>query len=148
MIQTINLFTIGFTKKTAEQFFSLLQQSGIKTIIDTRLNNVSQLAGFTKKKDLEFFLKQIANIDYVHILDLAPTKDILDEYKKNKGEWAIYEQKYLQLIKQRKIEVKLSDDLLNQSCLLCSEAKPHHCHRRLIAEYLNRKRGNVNICHL
>ncbi len=148
MIQTINLFTIGFTKKTAEQFFSLLQQSGIKTIIDTRLNNVSQLAGFTKRKDLEFFLKQIANIDYVHILDLAPTKDILDEYKKNKGEWAIYEQKYLQLIKQRKIEVKLSDDLLNQSCLLCSEAKPHHCHRRLIAEYLNRKRGNVNICHL
>ena len=82
MIQTINLFTIGFTKKTAEQFFSLLQQSGIKTIIDTRLNNVSQLAGFTKRKDLEFFLKQIANIDYVHILDLAPTKDILDEYKK------------------------------------------------------------------
>lgn len=148
MIQTINLFTIGFTKKTAEQFFSLLQQSGIKTIIDTRLNNVSQLAGFTKRKDLEFFLKQIANIDYVHILDLAPTKDILDEYKKNKGEWAIYEQKYLQLITQRKIEVKLSDDLLNQSCLLCSEAKPHHCHRRLIAEYLNRKRGNVNICHL
>jgi uncharacterized protein YeaO (DUF488 family) len=109
---------------------------------------VSQLAGFAKKVDLEYFLKTIDDIDYVHILDLAPTKDILDEYKKQKGDWSIYEQKFLKLMANRQIEKKVSPDLLDGACLLCSEAKPHHCHRRLIAEYLNGKWGNVNTCHL
>jgi uncharacterized protein (DUF488 family) len=112
------------------------------------LNNISQLAGFTKKTDLEYFLKTIADIDYVHILDLAPTKDILDEYKKNKCDWKIYENKFLQLVANRKIEKKVSPDLIDGACLLCSEAKPHNCHRRLVAEYLNEKWGNINICHL
>ena len=148
MSKPINLFTIGFTQKSAKQFFDTLKKAGIKTVIDTRLNNISQLAGFTKKTDLEYFLKTIDNIDYVHLLDLAPTKDILDDYKKKKGDWEIYEQKFLQLIAERQIEKKVSPELIDGACLLCSEAKPHQCHRRLVAEYLNGKWGNVKICHL
>ncbi|MGL5196559.1 MAG: DUF488 family protein [Chroococcales cyanobacterium] len=148
MNNNVNLFTIGFTQKSAETFFTTLKQAGVKRIIDTRLNNVSQLAGFAKKNDLQYFLKTIADIEYLHILDLAPTKDILDEYKKNKGDWSIYEQKFLHLIETRKIEKKVTPEQLDAACLLCSEAKPHHCHRRLVAEYLNGKWGDVKICHL
>lgn len=144
----VNLFTIGFTQKSAETFFTTLKQAGVRRIIDTRLNNVSQLAGFAKKTDLQYFLKTITDIEYLHILDLAPTKDILDEYKKNKGDWSIYEQKFLHLIETRKIEKKVTPEQLDGACLLCSEAQPHHCHRRLVAEYLNGKWGNVKICHL
>ena len=90
----------------------------------------------------------IDNVDYIHLLDLAPTQDILDEYKKNKGDWAVYEQKFLKLIANRQIEKKVSLELIDGACLLCSEAKPHHCHRRLVAEYLNGKMGNINIHHL
>ena len=148
MPSSIQLFTIGFTQKSAEQFFESLAKSGIKTLIDTRLNNISQLAGFTKKNDLKYFLKQIGGIDYIHITDLAPTKDILDEYKKNKGDWGVYEQKFLKLISDRQIEKKVTPELLNHGCLLCSEAKPHNCHRRLVAEYLSTKWENIDICHL
>ena len=147
-VNHVNLFTIGFTQKSAETFFTTLKQAGVRRIIDTRLNNVSQLAGFAKKNDLQYFLKTIADIEYLHILDLAPTKDILDEYKKNKGDWSIYEQKFLHLIETRKIEKKVTPEQLDGACLLCSEATPHHCHRRLVAEYLNGKWGNVKICHL
>ena len=148
MPSSIQLFTIGFTQKSAEQFFESLAKSGIKTLIDTRLNNISQLAGFTKKNDLKYFLKKIGGIDYIHITDLAPTKDILDEYKKNKGDWGVYEQKFLKLISDRQIEKKVTPELLNHGCLLCSEAKPHNCHRRLVAEYLSTKWENIDICHL
>ncbi|EKQ67997.1 hypothetical protein OsccyDRAFT_3536 [Leptolyngbyaceae cyanobacterium JSC-12] len=142
------MFTIGFTQKSAQKFFETLKRAGVKRVIDTRLNNVSQLAGFAKRSDLEYFLKAIDDIDYIHILDLAPTKDILDEYKKQKGDWSVYEQKFLKLMADRQIEKKVSPDLADGACLLCSEAKPHHCHRRLVAEYLNDRWGNVNICHL
>ncbi len=142
------MFTIGFTQKSAQKFFETLKRAGVKRVIDTRLNNVSQLAGFAKRSDLEYFLKAIDDIDYIHILDLAPTKDILDEYKKQKGDWLVYEQKFLKLMADRQIEKKVSPDLADGACLLCSEAKPHHCHRRLVAEYLNDRWGNVNICHL
>lgn len=148
MNKDINLFTIGFTQKSAEQFFETILKSGVKRVIDTRLNNVSQLAGFAKRKDLEYFLKKIGEIEYVHILDLAPTKDILDDYKKNGGDWETYEKKFLDLIVKRKIEEKISPDILDGGCLLCSEPKPHHCHRRLVAEYLKDKWENVKICHL
>ncbi|MGB3206049.1 MAG: DUF488 domain-containing protein [Crinalium sp.] len=148
MSKQINLFTIGFTQKSAQKFFETLLETGVKRIVDTRLNNVSQLAGFTKKSDIQYFLDKIGKIEYIHILDLAPTKDILDEYKKKKESWATYEQKFLQLIAERQIENKVSPEMLNNSCLLCSEAKPHYCHRRLIAEYLSKKWGNINICHL
>ena len=148
MKKPIDLFTIGFTKKSAREFFELLSQANIKQIIDTRLNNKSQLAGFTKRSDLEYFLKKIGNIDYIHILDFAPTKEILDEYKKKKSSWEDYEKKFIQLMNERQIEKKIAPDRLDRGCLLCSEAKPHNCHRRLVAEYLNQKLGNINISHL
>ena len=144
----IDLFTIGFTKKTAKDFFELLTEAGVKRVIDTRLNNVSQLSGFAKRQDLKYFLKEIADIEYTHILDLAPTKDLLDLYKKKQTDWQTYEKSFLDLIEQRQIENKVTSDILDGGCLLCSEAKPHHCHRRLVAEYLNNKLGNINICHL
>lgn len=148
MKKPIDLFTIGFTKKSAREFFELLSKANIKQIIDTRLNNKSQLAGFTKRSDLEYFLKKIGNIDYIHILDFAPTKEILDEYKKKKSSWEDYEKKFIQLMNERQIEKKIAPDRLDRGCLLCSEAKPHNCHRRLVAEYLNQKLGNINISHL
>ncbi|MDD1414093.1 DUF488 domain-containing protein [Dolichospermum sp. ST_con] len=149
MSEQVNLFTIGFTQKKAEQFFETLIKSGVKRVIDTRLNNVSQLAGFAKKPDLAYFLQKIGGIEYIHILDLAPTKDILDAYKKKEITWDSYEQKFNQLITQRKIESKLSIDIIDKSCLLCSELKPHNCHRRLVAEYLqNNLEKNIKIHHL
>ena len=148
MNNSIQLFTIGFTKKGAKTFFESLQNAGVKRLLDIRLNNVSQLAGFAKKADLEYFLNTICDIDYAHLLDLAPTKEIIDEYKKNKGDWQQYEVQFLELIRQRKIEDKVSPDLIDGACFLCSEASPNHCHRRLVAEYLNQQWGNVDIQHL
>ncbi len=144
----IDLFTIGFTQKSAQKFFDSLVEAGVKRVVDVRLNNVSQLAGFAKRSDLEYFLRKIGNIEYVHLLDLAPTQDLLDAYKKKKGDWQTYETKFLDLIKQRKIEEKISPEILQGGCLLCSEPTPHHCHRRLVAEYLQEKWGNLKICHL
>lgn len=148
MNNSIKLFTIGFTKKGAKTFFESLQNAGVKRLLDIRLNNVSQLAGFAKKADLEYFLNTICDIDYAHLLDLAPTKEIVDNYKKNKGDWQQYEVQFLELIRQRKIEDKVSPDLIDGACFLCSEASPNHCHRRLVAEYLNQQWGNVDIQHL
>lgn len=148
MKRKIDLFTIGFTKKNAQQFFETLVNAGVKRVIDTRLNNVSQLAGFAKREDLKYLLQKIGNIEYVHLLELAPTQAMLDNYKKKKGDWDTYEQQFLQLIKERKIEQQLSPDFIEGGCLLCSEPTPHHCHRRLVAEYLSQKWGNVKICHL
>ena len=144
----IRLFTIGFTKKTAETFFGQLCERDVKRIIDIRLNNVSQLAGFAKKDDLRYFLKTICDIDYMYIPALAPTKEIMDEYRKNKGDWAIYEKKFMALLSSRQVEKKLSKDDFDRGCLLCSEDKPDHCHRRLVAEYLNDKWGNLEITHI
>jgi uncharacterized protein (DUF488 family) len=144
----MKIFTMGFTKKSAEQFFGRLKQSGLTRIVDTRLNNVSQLAGFTKKDDLKFFLKAVLDIDYVHAPLLAPNKDILDDYKKNGSDWPKYEQKFLDLMESRQIELKVDRYLLDGACLLCSEPTAHHCHRRLVAEYLREKWGDVEIQHL
>ena len=144
----IQLFTIGFTKKTAEYFFEQLSERRVKRIIDVRLNNVSQLAGFAKKDDLTYFLRTICRIDYLHILELAPTKKVLDEYKKNKGDWALYEKNFIALLSKRRIEARLSKDIFDRGCLLCSEDKPDRCHRRLVAKYLKDKWGNVEITHI
>jgi len=142
------VFTIGFTKKNAEQFFTRLKQPGLKRLVDARLNNVSQLAGFTKKDDLRFFLRHLNNIDYVHCPDLAPTPDILDAYKKAGGSWDIYEQKFNTLLMQRHIETTIPKELIDGACLLCSEPTPEHCHRRLVAEYLQSHWENLEIIHL
>jgi uncharacterized protein (DUF488 family) len=126
----------------------MLRDNNVKRIIDIRLNNVSQLAGFSKKDDLRYFLKEICNIDYVHTPELAPTKEIMDGYKKHKGKWSVYEGSFLNLMAERKIEEILSEDLLDGSCLLCSEDKSDRCHRRLVAEYIDSKWGNLEIIHL
>ena len=143
----MRILTIGFTKKTAERFFGALKQAKAKRVIDVRLNNVSQLAGFAKKNDLDYFLR-CHNIEYQHCPTLAPTKDILDEYKKKRGSWESYERKFLNLMNERRIEKNLDPDVLEDACLLCSEDKPHYCHRRLIAEHLQRHWKNVEIEHL
>lgn len=145
---TIKIFTIGFTQKKAESFFLMLKEKKIKKVLDTRLNNVSQLAGFTKKEDLAFFLKVISEVEYEHNLTLAPTQDILDEYKKKTFDWNNYEKKFFSLLADRKIEKEFKPEDLNHACFLCSEAEPHHCHRRLVAEYLQSKWKNVEIEHL
>lgn len=136
----MNLATIGFTKTTAESFFGRLTRAQVRRVIDVRLNNTSQLAGFAKADDLRFFLKSIGNIDYVHQPLLAPTQDILDAFKKQKAvDWRVYEDQFLSLMSSRRIEDKLKPEELDRGCLLCSEDKPHHCHRRLVAEYLQGK---------
>jgi uncharacterized protein (DUF488 family) len=144
----IQLFTIGFTKKTAEYFFNQLCERGVKRILDVRLNNVSQLAGFAKRDDLRYFLKKICSIDYICIPELAPTKEIMDAYKKDKGDWSVYEKRFLTLMSNRRIEERLSKDILDGGCLLCSEDKPDRCHRRLVAEYLNDKWGGIEVKHI
>lgn len=144
----MKVFTIGFTKTTAEGFFTRLQHKGIKQLVDVRLNNVSQLAGFAKKDDLRYFLQAICGIGYVHQPTLAPTKEMLDQYKKIGGAWQDYEKQFLDLMAERKIEQTIPKAALEHVCLLCSEDKPHHCHRRLVVEYLQQKWGDVVIEHL
>ena len=143
----MKLFTIGFTKTTAQSFFERLKKTNIKTIIDVRLNNISQLAGFAKRDDLEYFAKEICSIDYKHFIELAPTKEMLDSYKKQKGSWKIYENSFYHLMKERKIE-QINRDILDNSCLLCSEHSPHFCHRRLVVEYLKNHWLDLEVIHL
>jgi len=144
----MKVYTIGFTKTTAESFFTRLQKAGVKRVLDVRLNNVSQLAGFAKKNDLRYFLKTICAIDYAHWPELAPTQELLDAYKKDGGQWAEYENRFLALMATRRIEETVPRDTVDGACLLCSEDKPHHCHRRLVAEYLKDKWGGLEILHL
>jgi uncharacterized protein (DUF488 family) len=143
----LKIYTIGFTKTTAQHFFNRLKDSGATKLIDVRLNNVSQLAGFAKRDDLRYFAREICAIAYEHVPALAPSQDMLDEYKKNGGEWSLYEEKFLNLIATRQIE-NIDRENLDGGCLLCSEDKPHHCHRRLVAEYLREKWGQLEIEHL
>ena len=133
----MEVFTIGFTKKNAESFFNLLKVSKVKTIVDVRLNNVSQLSGFAKRDDLKFFLNELCGAEYIHIPELAPTKEMLGAYKKGSMTWKSYEDKFLNLMAKRNIERFVTPSLLDHGCLLCSEHEPHLCHRRLVIEYLN-----------
>jgi len=148
-MEEIALFTIGFTKKGAKAFFELLRNSSASRIVDVRLNNGSQLAGFAKRTDLEFFARELCEMDYLHVPDFAPTKEILDAYKKHGGDWQVYEDQFLELMDKRNAEKSISMELINGGCLLCSEHEPHHCHRRLVAEYLNDKWDtNLTVTHL
>lgn len=145
----INLFTIGFTKKTAERFFELLATSGIKTILDTRLHNQGQLAGFAKKDDLRFFAQRLVDANYVHWQESAPTEELLTSYKRKTITWDSYEAQYRKLLMGRQIESHSIVSNLNYACLLCSEDKPHKCHRRVLADYLAEKLSTqVKITHL
>lgn len=144
----MKLYTLGFTKKNARRFFDLLRQSGATKLVDTRLNNVSQLAGFTKRDDLEFFLREICGMEYRHELLLAPSAEFLSAYKKGNWSWQEYEAAYLDLIRGRKVETLLRPADLDNVVLLCSEATPDKCHRRLAADYLAEAWGDVEIVHL
>jgi uncharacterized protein (DUF488 family) len=145
----VEIYSIGFTKKTAEQFFSILKSAGIRRLLDVRLNNVSQLAGFSKREDLQYFLREICGAEYRHEPLLAPTREMLDEYKKMKGDWGIYERRFLALMGTRQIEDNLSSsDFAIPTVLLCSESEADHCHRRLVLEYLKNKWNNLTIHHL
>lgn len=142
------LYTIGFTKTKAQAFFSKLQKAGVTKLIDIRLNNVSQLAGFAKRDDLIYFLREICNCDYRHYPNFAPTKEILDAYKKKQIDWDEYVRRFSKLMKDREIENQISAEELDNSCLLCSEPTPEQCHRRLVAEYFKEKFGDIEIKHL
>ena len=144
----MKLFTIGFTKSKAADFFARLDRAGVRHVHDTRLNRVSQLAGFAKQDDLRFFLGRIANINYSVEPLLAPTADILDAYRKKELGWDEYARRYLALLDARKVEHRLVVADLADACLLCSEATPEHCHRRLAADYLALSTTGVEIVHL
>lgn len=145
--ENVKLYTIGFTKKNAEKFFSLLINNKVKRVIDIRLNNTSQLAGFAKADDLRYFLRAVAGIEYIYLPEFAPTEEIMNDYKDKKTERKDFVKSYTALISKRKVE-KLDKNIFNGACLLCSEHKPEECHRSLAADYLRKKWGNIEITHL
>jgi len=142
------IYTIGFTRKTAKEFFTKLEDAGVKRILDIRLKNSSQLSGFAKKEDLKYFLMKINGVKYLHIPELAPTENIMDSYKKKRIDWNEYETQLNHLLQERKVENKLRHEVSEGDCFLCSEEKPDLCHRRLVAEYLQKKLGDITIMHL
>jgi uncharacterized protein (DUF488 family) len=144
----MKIFTIGFTKKSAKDFFSTLSESGAIRVVDVRLNNSSQLAGFTKRDDLEFFLKSICVMDYFHLPELTPTQEMLGTYRGKQVDWRTYEEQFLLLLRDRKVEETLNREMMENSVLLCSEPKPEKCHRRLVAEYLQECWGGIEVEHL
>jgi uncharacterized protein (DUF488 family) len=148
VLERVPVTTIGFTQTTAENFFDRLQEAHVKKVIDVRLHNTSQLSGFAKADDLAYFLKT-AGISYMHMPLLAPTDEMLKAYKKQRGSWNRYEHQFLELMAERRIEDRLQPEVLRDACLLCSEAKPHHCHRRLVCDYLNQRwHGALSVQHL
>jgi uncharacterized protein (DUF488 family) len=145
----VEIYTIGFTQKSAAQFFGLLKQHRIGRLVDVRLNNVSQLAGFSKRDDLAYFLHELVDAEYVHEPLLAPTQELLDDFKKRRGSWADYERRFLALMEERQVEERLDRaQFATLTALLCSEATPEHCHRRLVIEYLDSHWGGVSAVHL
>ncbi len=146
--RAIKVFTIGYAGKNARQFFSILNQTGIRKVIDVRLYNTSQLAGFTKKQDIEYFLQAIVGAEYIHMPIMAPTKQLLGDYKKGLISWQQYETQFKSIIAQRRIDKHIMPQDIDMSCFLCSEAKADNCHRRLVAEYLVGLWPNISIIHL
>lgn len=145
----MEIYTIGFTQKSAEQFFGILRANGIQRLLDVRVNNSSQLAGFTKKADLEYFLRELCGAEYVHEPLLAPTQELLKDYRAKQFDWGGYERIFGALIRERKIEELLAPAFFaTPTVLLCSEATAEECHRRLVAEYLRDSWGDVEIIHL
>jgi uncharacterized protein (DUF488 family) len=145
----MEIYSIGFTQKSASEFFGTLKARGIERLLDVRLNNTSQLAGFAKQADLAYFLSEICGAAYKHEPLLAPTQDILDAYKKHKGSWALYEGEFLRLMRSRQIETRIDKgSFARKTVLLCSEPTAEHCHRRLVLEYLAERWEGVKIHHL
>ena len=142
------LFTIGFTKKTARQFFELLKKNNVKKIIDIRINNSSQLAGFAKGADLEYFANEICGIKYKHIADFAPTKELLSDYQNKKIDWIEYKKIYKNLIEKRNVTAKYNIEEFDNACFLCSEPTAEQCHRKLLVEYFKEKNPQIQIIHI
>src|SRR5688572_2791671 len=145
----MRLYTIGFTQKSAERFFTLLKEHGVQCLVDIRLHPGGQLAGFAKGSDLAYFLRELAGCDYVHLPALAPTDPILSEYRKD-HDWARYITRFEALMDERGVPDTLDKGLFEQQacCLLCSEAKPDKCHRRLVAERMAAAWGGVEVVHI
>jgi len=144
----MRVHTIGFTQKSAKEFFELLRSSGAQRVVDVRLHNASQLAGFAKRDDLAYFVRELCGMDYVHLPILSPTEDMFTEYRKGGRDWERYARRFRRLIRDRKIEDEVPREVIDGACLLCSEAEPDHCHRRLVAEYLQERWGDLEIVHL
>lgn len=145
----MEVYTIGFTKRSARDFFGALKRAGIRRLLDVRLNNTSQLAGYSKRDDLAYFVPEILGAEYVHEPLLAPTQELLDGYRKAKGSWEAYEQRFLELMADREVEGKLDRALFaGPTALLCSEATAERCHRRLVLEHLQSTWGDIEAVHL
>ena len=146
----MKIYTIGYTKKPAEEFFDLLESHGIERVLDVRLRNTSQLAGFSKKQDLEYFLRRLLCIEYYHFESLAPTPEIRKAYQESEMDWELYVKEFYGLLEERKVLDTLDRDFFAEKscCLLCSEPTPDHCHRRLVAEYLQKSWPDVEVEHL
>lgn len=145
----VEIYTIGFTRKTAAQFFDTLKRAGIRRLIDVRLNNSSQLAAFAKRDDLAYFLREICGAEYIHEPLLAPTPELLDFVQKRNGSWEQYEPRFLALLAERRVEERIDRALFSvPAVVLCSEAAPDRCHRRLVVEYLSGHWGDVKAVHL
>lgn len=134
----VKIYTIGFSQKSAKYFFNLLRNHKIKQLIDIRENNTSQLSGFTKRGDLQFFLEVIINASYIHMPELAPDKSIRKKYKETKN-WEEYERDFLELLDERDVVNLLKRvQYTSPFVLLCSEPEPDKCHRRLVAELIKK----------
>lgn len=145
----MEIYTIGFGRKSAREFFGALRTAGIKQLLDIRLHNTSQLAGFAKRDDLAFFLAELCGASYRHEPLLAPTEELLKTYGKRKRDWPEYESRFRALLVERRIEEKLDRALFDKpTVVLCSEPTAERCHRRLVAEYLERQWGNLCVVHL
>lgn len=144
----MNLYTIGFTKKPASAFFALLRDSGAKRLVDIRLRPAGQLAGFAKQGDLAYFLRELCGMDYVHMPELAPTREMFDDIRKRHRHWPTYEREFLALMDERRVAETVDRESLANAVLLCSEHSPERCHRRLVAEHLQRAWGDVEVVHL
>jgi len=144
----MKLFTIGFTKKSARQFFGILRDSEARRVVDIRLHHSTQLSRFAKRVDLEYFLPELCKMEYVLVPELAPTRPLLDAYKKKEISWLDYERRFLDLMRERRVENTVQRKIIADGCLLCSEDQPDRCHRRLVAEYLREHWGDVEIEHL
>ncbi len=144
----MRVYTIGFTKKTARDFFDTLRRNGIKQVVDVRINNVSQLAGFAKRDDLKYFLVELCGADYYHFEFLAPTKKMRDEYVQSKN-WDVYAREYTGLLAGRNVLDELDRAFFHkETCFLCSEASPDKCHRSLLTQYLQEHWEDVEVVHL
>lgn len=146
----MTIYTIGFTQKSAEQFFELIKQNNIELLIDVRLNNKSQLAGFSKGSDLCYFLKEICNTKYIHCDEYAPSKELLSNYQKGIVSWEEYEIVFDEIMETRKCCSNFINrfNQYEKICLLCSEPTPEHCHRRLVAEKIQSLDPNIEVIHL